>query len=178
MIIWLNGTFGAGKTTTARELAQLVPDARIFDSELVGYLLRQVITEPVADFQDLPPWRTLVPRTAIEILRHTGGALVVPQTVLIQRYAHEIFHAFAAESVPVRHFVLHASPEELVTRIEGDQVETTARQWRLDHIARYQEAVPWLREEAVLVDTSNRTPETVAQDIADRILARPHPVNG
>ncbi|WP_020658598.1 AAA family ATPase [Amycolatopsis benzoatilytica] len=169
MIIWLNGTFGAGKTTTARELARLLPQARIFDSELVGYLLRQVITEPVGDFQDLPPWRALVPRTAIEILGHTGGALVIPQTVLVQRYAHEIFRAFAAERVPVRHFVLHAAPEELVARIEGDQVETAARQWRLDHVARYLEALPWLREEATLIDTSRQPAGKAARDIANQI---------
>ncbi|NEB65771.1 ATP-binding protein, partial [Streptomyces fulvissimus] len=29
MIIWLNGSYGAGKTTTARELAALLPDARV-----------------------------------------------------------------------------------------------------------------------------------------------------
>lgn len=33
MIIWLNGTFGAGKTTTAHELAKLVPGSRLFDPE-------------------------------------------------------------------------------------------------------------------------------------------------
>jgi len=40
MIIWLNGTFGVGKTTTARELAATMPDTRLFDPEMVGYLLR------------------------------------------------------------------------------------------------------------------------------------------
>ncbi|WP_228834433.1 AAA family ATPase [Nocardia abscessus] len=33
MIIWLNGTFGAGKTTTAGELTALLPGSRIFDTE-------------------------------------------------------------------------------------------------------------------------------------------------
>ena len=39
MIIWLNGTFGAGKTTTARQLVQRLANTRLFDPELVGYLL-------------------------------------------------------------------------------------------------------------------------------------------
>jgi hypothetical protein len=43
-------------------------------------MLRHVLPEPVDNFQDLPPWRSLVIRTAIEILRYVGGALVVPQT--------------------------------------------------------------------------------------------------
>lgn len=52
MIVWLNGAFGAGKTSTARELVTLLPEARIFDSEYVGFMLRHVLTEPVDDFQD------------------------------------------------------------------------------------------------------------------------------
>ncbi len=31
VIIWLNGTFGAGKTTTARQLASRLANARHFD---------------------------------------------------------------------------------------------------------------------------------------------------
>jgi hypothetical protein len=57
MIVWLNGTFGAGKTMTARELVARIPGSRIFDAEHVGFLLRQVLPEPPGDFQHLPPWR-------------------------------------------------------------------------------------------------------------------------
>ncbi|WP_433522294.1 hypothetical protein ACQPZ2_34800 [Nocardia pseudovaccinii] len=61
MIIWLNGTFGAGKTTTAQELTALLPGSRIFDTEEVGIMLRHVLaSEIVRDFQDWQPWRALV----------------------------------------------------------------------------------------------------------------------
>ncbi|SEC34411.1 hypothetical protein SAMN04489727_3418 [Amycolatopsis tolypomycina] len=50
MIVWLNGTFGAGKTTTAAELARLL-GARTFDTEFVGYLLRTAFPEHGGDFQ-------------------------------------------------------------------------------------------------------------------------------
>jgi hypothetical protein len=32
MIVWINGTFGAGKTTTAAALVELLPAARLFDT--------------------------------------------------------------------------------------------------------------------------------------------------
>jgi len=108
MIVWLNGTFGAGKTTTAAELVKLLPAARLFDPEQVGYLLRHVLYEPVYDFQDLPPWRPLVRETAARVLRHVGGTLVAPQTILVEAYAKEIFDGLAADDVTVHHFVLHA----------------------------------------------------------------------
>lgn len=65
MIIWLNETFGAGKTTTAKELTALLTGSRIFDTEHVGLMLNHVLaSEKVDDFQDWPPWRGLVVATA------------------------------------------------------------------------------------------------------------------
>ncbi|MBC6447600.1 AAA family ATPase [Actinokineospora xionganensis] len=170
MIVWLNGTFGAGKTTTARELTQLISRSRMFDSEQIGSMLRHVLTEPVEDFQDWPPWRPLVTQTAVEVLRYVGGTLVIPQTVLVERYAREIFRGFDEAGIPVQHFLLHVRPDELVARIEADQVETLAREWRLNHIAAYQAALPWLRDAADVIDTSNLAPENVAQEISNRVV--------
>jgi hypothetical protein len=62
VIIWLNGTFGAGKTSAAVELAGILPGARQFDPEWVGYMLRANLADQnFTDFQQLPSWRTLVP---------------------------------------------------------------------------------------------------------------------
>ncbi len=33
MIVWLNGAFGVGKTTTSGLLAKTLPGARVFDAE-------------------------------------------------------------------------------------------------------------------------------------------------
>ena len=82
MIVWLNGTFGAGKTATGPELLPLVPGARLFDPETVGYMLRPNLADhPVSDFQDWPPWRPLVVATATELARYTGEHLIAAQTV-------------------------------------------------------------------------------------------------
>ncbi|MGW7261270.1 AAA family ATPase [Streptomyces sp. NPDC054834] len=166
MIIWLNGTFGVGKTTTSKQLAGLLPDARVFDSETVGYMLRHILNSiPVRDFQDWPPWRGLVVETASQVLDFVGGVLVIPQSVLVEQYWGEIHSGLAKAGIPVRHFVLHTDPDTLAQRIESDTVETGARQWRLDHIPRYQAALPWLRREAEIIDTTHLSPTQVAQTI-------------
>lgn len=163
MIIWLNGTFGAGKTTTAKQLATLVPQARVFDSEYVGYMLRHVLESvPVTDFQDWRPWRALVVETASQVLDYVGGVLVIPQSVLVEQYWTEIRTGLAKAGIPVRHFVLHAEQDTLIHRIGTDTVETGARQWRLDHLAAYQEARPWLNREADVIDTTGIPPRQVA----------------
>ncbi|MFD2077618.1 hypothetical protein SAMN05421678_112130 [Actinopolymorpha cephalotaxi] len=170
MIVWLNGPFGAGKTSTAAELVRLLPKSRIFDSEQVGFMLGHVLTtEPVADFQDHPPWRPLVAQTAIQILRYVGGTLVVPQTLVVEAYAREIFGELAAEGVEVRHFVLDATGDEFVRRIENDAELQQAKEWRLRRLADYQAALPWLRRSATVVDTNQKTLANVAAEIAGQV---------
>jgi hypothetical protein len=167
MIVWLNGTFGAGKTTTSKLLTGLLPGARIFDSESVGYMLRPVFADiRVRDFQDYPPWRPLVVATAAQILGYVGGTLVIPQSVLVRPYWTELSEGLAQAGVPVRHFVLHADRAELARRIEQDSVEVRARQWRLDHLADYEAALPWLREAGEIVETRGTQPPEVARRIA------------
>jgi hypothetical protein len=168
VIIWLNGTFGAGKTTTANELDRLLPGARIFDPELIGDMLGHVPKLPeVDDFQHWPPWRSGVVATATHLLDYVGGVLICPQTVLREPYWAEISDGFQAAGIETRHLVLHADRDTLVDRIEHDEVEAGARQWRLDHLDRYEAALPWLREAADVVDTTSRS----AADVAARIAA-------
>ncbi len=172
MIVWLNGTYGAGKTTTARELTAVLPDARLFDAEYVGYMLRHVLESvPVVNFQDHPPWRALVVATARQLLEYVGGTLVIPQTVLTERYWSELSAGLADARIPVHHFVLHTDRATLRRRIETDQKEESAGAagWRMDHLTAYEEALPWLRREAEIVDTSLLPPPEVARLVAARV---------
>ncbi|MFF3331984.1 ATP-binding protein [Streptomyces sp. NPDC002888] len=122
MTVWLNGTHGAGKTTSAL-VQQLIPDSRVFDAEKVGETLMDItpgLPGPGADnFQHWPPWRPLVVETARRVLDYTGGTPVMPMTVLVEQYWREISTGLAHHAVPVRHFVLHADQDTLRGRIEG-----------------------------------------------------------
>jgi gluconate kinase len=170
MIIWLNGTFGAGKTTTAKELAALLPGSRILDAESVGLMLRHVLaSEMVDDFQDWQPWRRLVVATAAQVLDYVGGLLVIPQTVLVHRYWQEIRTGLENAGIPVHHVVLHAERDELLQRISADTVETSAYQWRLDHLDAYEAARSWHSHEAHVIDTTGLQPPQVAKLIAAEV---------
>nr|WP_134005449.1 NUDIX domain-containing protein [Streptomyces sp. 846.5] len=173
MIVWVNGTFGAGKTSTARELQELLPDSTVFDPESAAEYLRLVLGEEAlasaSDFQDLPAWRSLVPDVAAAMLAQQPGVLIVPMTLLRQDYRDEIFGALAARRIPVHHLLLHAEETILRKRIEGDQVERQARQWRLDDIEDYRQARVWLEQDAVTVDTTELTPRQAAERIEELV---------
>ncbi|WP_406315540.1 AAA family ATPase [Streptomyces sp. NBC_00118] len=174
MIIWLNGTFGAGKTTTAKELTSRIPDSRLFDAEKVGEMLWHVLGVPERDFQDFPPWRGLVVETARQVLDYVGGTLVVTQTVLVEQYWQEIHTGLTQAGIPVHHFLLHADQDTLVERIETDTKpkSITARRWRLDHLADYRQSLSWLHRAAEVIDTAEITPDRVAKIIAARVRPR------
>lgn len=165
-IVWINGTFGAGKTTTSTLLAERLP-ARLFDSETVGTLLRHLLADtPVVDFQEYRAWRRLVPHTAAALLAETGGRLVIPQTVLVERYWKDLLAGFEDLGLRVRPFVLHTDRERLTRRINDDAVETGAREWRLRRLDDYERAAAaWLHASATTIDTSLRSPEEVAATI-------------
>jgi predicted kinase len=174
MIVWLNGTFGAGKTTTARELVKRLPDARLFDSEYVGLMLRHVLSEvPVGDFQEWRPWRGLVVQTAIQVLDYLGGTLVIPQTVLVEQYWREIEQGLSAAGIPITHLLLHAEREELIRRIEKDSQEAGASTWRLDHLDPYEQARPWLDRAAQTIDTTSLTLAEVVETIVTTYVSIP-----
>ncbi|PKW06163.1 ADP-ribose pyrophosphatase YjhB, NUDIX family [Streptomyces sp. 1222.5] len=180
-VVWINGAFGAGKTTTARELIELIPNSTLFDPEVVGAALTHLLPAKrlaeVSDFQDLPVWRRLVVDTAAGMLAELGGTLVVPMTLLRQEYRDEIFGGLAARRIPVHHLLLAPAETILRQRIAAREIppelpdgEMRVRQWSYDHIESYRTALlSWLTSDAHLVDTSALTAHEAAARIAEAV---------
>lgn len=173
MFVWLNGSFGAGKTSIAKELVATDPQHwRLFDPEFVGFMLRAQFSDADAtDFQDLASWRRLVPFVADDIATETGQHLVIVQTVLNQKYWTEIATGIAELGHPLRHVLIDASPEVLRQRISEDEVLHRAAGWRLQHVPTYLDARnDWLAKAADLViDTTSMSPLRAAAEITEAI---------
>ncbi|MFD3587810.1 NUDIX domain-containing protein [Streptomyces sp. NPDC058683] len=188
MIVWVNGAFGAGKSTTARELIELIPNSTLFDPEIIGGALTHLLPAKhlaeAGDFQDLPIWRRLVIDTAAAMLAELGGTLVVPMTLLRQEYRDEIFGGLAARRIAVRHLCLTPAETILRERIAGREIppdlpdgEIRVRQWSYDQIEPYRAALAsWIGADAHLVDTSALTPYETAVYIADAVGTGTAPV--
>lgn len=180
MIVWLNGTFGAGKTTAAQELLDLLPGSTLYDPELLGSGLRLMLPakrfEEIDDYQDLPAWRRMVVDTAAALLTEVPGPLITPMTLLRQEYRDEIFGALAARRIPVRHVLVHAEETILRARIaerektpEDAGAAESTRRWSLEHLGPYADALPWLRGDAHVVDTTRLTPRQTAERVAEAV---------
>jgi 8-oxo-dGTP pyrophosphatase MutT (NUDIX family) len=175
VIIWLNGAFGAGKTTAARELIDLLPGSRLYEPELVGASLRATLPKErlaeVDDVSELPSWRRLVVDTAAALLSEIPGPLIVPMTLLRQEHRDEIFGGLATRGIAVRHFLLHLEETFLRGRIDGRATtdDDATRRHGLAQLPHYSAALPWLTHDAHTIDTHGHTPRRTAEAIAEAI---------
>jgi len=127
MIIWINGGFGAGKTTLAEELHRRLPEAVVYDPEDVGLMLWKWL-EPDGDFQHLPSWRELVVATAVSLRRHHAETLIVPMSLIRDAYRAEILGGLADAGEEVLHVFLEVDAGALRERLNG-RVTRPDRDW-------------------------------------------------
>jgi gluconate kinase len=128
VIIWLNGGFGAGKTTLAEELHRRIPDAVVYDPEDVGLMLWKWL-EPNDDFQDLASWRELVVATAVSLRKHHAETLIVPMSLIRDAYRAEILGGLRDAGEEVLHVFLEADSSVLQERLSTRVRSTNDQGW-------------------------------------------------
>lgn len=152
-MIWINGTFGVGKTTTAKLVHDALPGSRLFDPEMVGQLLLAHLPEvEVRDFTELELWVPLVAEVAVLLDSQTAGELIAVQTVLDEDRWNRLTAGLRERGLTVHRVVLDVDPGVLRDRIDRSD---EAHQWRRDHVELWMRARTWLLQCAdTVVDTS------------------------
>jgi len=124
MIIMINGAFGVGKTTIAAKLQEQIPNSMLFDPEMVGFLLREIIPEDLRlphektdNFQDLQLWKMLVVEVAKLLKKQYDKHLIVPMAIYNQHYFQYIYEGFRNIDFNTYHFCLMASKETIFHRL-------------------------------------------------------------
>ncbi|MEU8824872.1 AAA family ATPase [Streptomyces sp. NPDC048636] len=174
MIVWVNGAFGSGKTTLVKELGLRWPEALVFDPEMVGFVLREIVEVPTGDFQDLRQWRRQVASMAAGLVEEYARPVLVPMTLVNPAYLDEIFGALSRAGIDVHHFFLDVPEDVLVKRIDGRSFtpddparDEQVRAWCKSKIQTCSAAVDAMPRNTMLLD-GQLTP----QELADAVLAR------
>ncbi|MDR1329695.1 MAG: AAA family ATPase [Oscillospiraceae bacterium] len=119
MIIWINGAFGAGKTTCAYELHRRLTGSYVFDPEHIGYFFFKHFPKTMrrGDFQDYALWRSFN-RDMLELIyKEFAGVIIVPMTLTDPGYFDEIIGSLRRGGADVRHFILAAGRDTLRHRL-------------------------------------------------------------
>jgi hypothetical protein len=125
MIIWINGSFGAGKTQTAFELNRRLPGSYVLDPERFGFFIQRSLPPYTRkkDFQDYTIWRTYITETLRHLDTHYKGVVLVPMTLVEPAYFHEIITVLRQEGCNIHHFALTMPEDEIRRRLvkRGDK---------------------------------------------------------
>ncbi len=137
MIVWINGAFGAGKTTVAHELSRRLPGSVLYDPEEVGFFLRKCSPcfQKQDNFQDIPLWRGINAAILHEIDQNTAGTVVVPMTVYSPQYFAELVTRLRDMGTDVRHVILFANAETLRRRLKKRSAGWFQESFAKQHIA-------------------------------------------
>jgi len=169
VIVFINGPFGVGKSTTARILATILPRAAHYNPEHIGAGLRLTMGPlyRADDYQDLAAWRRLVPVGArLYRLRHE--TVVMPMTVWRKDYLEELLASLQHVEPEVRRFQLTAPREDLERRVLRRSDAHGGHEWWWAHL----ESGLAMADDpdfGEAVDTGGRAPLQVASEIAARI---------
>ncbi|WP_156895415.1 ATP-binding protein [Rhodococcus sp. 2G] len=166
----MNGAFGAGKTTVARRLAGRFPNSVMVDPEEVGSILRSSLQKvsPRSDFQDWKAWRRLSVELIASIAAEVPGTLIiVPQTVLIEKYWEEISSGLSSR-VRLLPVSLHVGLDVHTQRVHTDQEEPDALRWRLHRYSDYQQA-SWISHRFNIVDNNMESIDLTVDSVAKLI---------
>ena len=127
IIVWINGAYGVGKSTTAEALHKRIADSFIFDPEMIGNCVRE--TKPDSlwrdDFQDYPSWRQMTYLLLKELHEMYAGTVIVPMTILNPGYCAEVIDRLRKDGIQVCHFILEAAPETIGERILARKEDET-----------------------------------------------------
>lgn len=119
MIIWINGTFGSGKTTAAYELHKRVENSFVYDPERFGFVLMANVPKEISkgDFQNYHLWREANYSLLKQISEEYKGTIIIPMTLTNEQYFNEIVGKLRGDGIEVKHFTLSASKQTIQKRL-------------------------------------------------------------
>jgi hypothetical protein len=171
VIIFINGSFGIGKTTVARLLQARLPGSMVFDPEPVGLVLQFLSRwlplqgRNTDDFQDLALWRRACV-WGIRLSRCLRAKVIVPMTFSNVSYLREVMAGVAPGEPHALHVCLVAplSVVERRIRARADALGVAPSLWTLRRAAECCVAHR-SAEFALHVDAGARTPLEVAAEV-------------
>ena len=171
MVIFINGSFGVGKTTVSYLLSRELAKSVVFNPEPIGVALLRLaawwpLQQRTDDFQDLAVWRFLNARI-IGFLHRSGSNIIVPMTFSNLSYLEGLLAYLRGRGVPTLHFCLIAPHAVVLERLAARETQGPT-QWQLRRSAECCDAhrAPEFAEH---ISTTGRSAQELAKEIADRV---------
>jgi hypothetical protein len=148
MIVIINGSFGAGKTTVANLVRNAFPGSAVYDPEWAGLILRRLPGwfalkgSGTDDFQDIELWRKLTVAGIRLFSFLAAGKVIVPMTFTCRAYLDEVVAGIRRHDPETRVFCLKAGLPTVKKRLagRGTKIEGPGSEWMARRIIECTEA--------------------------------------
>lgn len=166
MIIFINGPFCVGKTTTANLVVSKLKNGFVFDPEIIGSALSRIFgfIRRVDDFQDYLLWAPLTVVTAVFLERCCARSIVMPMTVCNLnrwRFISTMLVLLGHKVICVK---LVCCENALRARISKRKNDSEPFEWCSQHL---ESGIRMMchSEFGVAISTDDKSPREVAEDI-------------
>ena len=174
MILFLNGSFGVGKTTVGRILRRHIAGSVLYNSEWTGSVLMHLPIKfrgsGTDDFQDIHLWRRSVVKGVKFFRFFARETVIVPMAFCRKDYFDEVVGEILQFDNQIRIFCLQASFETIVKRLEkrGEKIESGEYNWSIRHA---KECTDSLKSEyfGEIIVTDEKNAVEVAAEILKRM---------
>jgi shikimate kinase len=160
--IYLTGFMGAGKTSVGERLSQYLQlpmiDTDQYIEKQVGKPIKQIFAEngeeTFRNYESM--WLRRLPNN-IPIVTTGGGIVMRKENRDWMKQTGTVIY-------------LHCEWDELLRRLAGDDTRPLLSSLRLDELKLlWEKRLPYYQEADMIVNTTNRTVEQIAKEIANRI---------
>lgn len=176
MIIWINGTYGIGKTAISQRIKEQLPanEVALFNADdLDKKLLQDTIKECIKN-NTFPDIENVSPQNDIKFINHfyqlikdeciySNKILLVDMAITTKLCKEQLFDSLIANNFNILHIILTANLNTIKTRIKYDN--NRDKQFALDEL---NECFNFLNDNfknAIRVNTENKTINEIANEI-------------
>ncbi len=165
MIIWINGPFGVGKTTTANHLVEMIDKSTLFNPEIIGKTLWELTPTILheEEFEDEPIWRSSTYHFIKECYLYYNRTLIIPMTISKEIGYNEIIKKLRTkDNIKIEMYTLIADEKEIERRLlkRGEKEDS----WEQRQIKRCLKSLKQSKYKKH-IDTSNLLPRQVSKKI-------------
>lgn len=176
MIIWIDGTYGVGKTTVAKQLKErLGGAAELLESDFYSNETLKKIVKEAEIAHTMPHIGGMLPQNNMRFIKEfkelitkktedTEKKVIVDMALTKIECKENLFDCLQKEGKSIKHIILTADIETIKERIkkDGNRMKEVALDWLVDNMAFLDRNYP----DAIRVKTDNRD----IKDIIDEVI--------
>ena len=176
MILWIDGTFGVGKTAVCETLAGQIEEAKYIDSddnnifeEMANYYGPSMFSGDVAP-QSNRFFIDFFRKRILEESENNSEVLIVSMAITSEESKKDLLEYLMNEGRSILHFILSANESTILSRIEHDD----SGRDKSFATKKINENIRFLQNNfinAIWIDTEGKSPYNIAKEINEVYLS-------